>query len=94
MNGGHGQNHNFGGHKHLTVREIQKILGMLYGNVVAHLRDASYVSRMDMCRTERQEPAALGCMELVAQKEQRASFFEEDEKRRWITYNNIKRKRS
>jgi len=33
---------------HPLVREIQKILGMSHGSIVAHLRDADYVSRMNV----------------------------------------------
>jgi len=33
---------------HLTVRKIQEILGMSHGSFVAYLRDADYVSRINV----------------------------------------------
>jgi len=36
---------------HLMVREIQEVFDMSHGSIVAHLRDAGYVSKMYGCRT-------------------------------------------
>jgi len=33
---------------HLTVKEIQEIFSMSHGSVVAHFRDADYMSRIDV----------------------------------------------
>jgi len=50
----------------LTVREIQGIIDMLHGNVVAHLRNAGYVSRMNVPHElSDRNLAALGCMRLA-----------------------------
>jgi len=53
---------------HLTVREIQEILGMLHRSIVAqrhHLCEQN--GCVDAAQTERQEPAALECMRLPRQ---------------------------
>lgn len=85
---------------HLTVEEIQEILGISHGSVVAHLRDAGYVSRADVWvpheLSDRNLQQRLDACDLLLEKNKEHPFLKKmitgDEK--WIIYNNVKRKRS
>jgi len=65
---------------HLTVREIQKIFDISHGSVVAHFRDADYVSRMNVPHELSNENLQhLHACDLLLKRKQKALLFERND---------------
>jgi len=64
---------------HLTVKEIQEIFGMSHGSVVAHFRDADYMSRMDVWMphelSDRKLQQRLDACDLLLEKNKQHPFL-------------------
>ena len=85
---------------HLTVAEIQAVLGVSHGSVVTHLRKAGYVNRASLwlphLLTDATLQKRLDLCDSLLNRNNEHPFLKKvvtgDEK--WILYNNVKRRRA